>query len=456
MITFSVIPGAIVLLIMSIVFFAFFSGDKVSIYAKIVSIIAALGLVTLFWMPFKNILRFSEGHKSEFEILFLKKIRFSKILKFRNKVKAEKMVRAWSSFWSEKTDFNERDFTKIFIHHIDDSIKHKKFELAIQLAQTYVHNVDKRDGFLVSYEILPKVFEWNEKLWSEQQAWSKNYKLEKRIQNFFPQKYFTAVGSWLLKMYKKINPYKDHFWKWNYFGADFFKELVKVLLKDRHNPYQLFLSFKTHAEESVNKLNKIEDKKEKQEYDRYITGLFSSFCPIFFSEVGNAPSAHEIWDHYFPEEWKISMTNRKSEVSRIILHEFLQWSRDRIFKNDDNLTEAISGIFQNVHPSLFTSFLMLFFSEEIKNAVGKEPNFYILGTSVSWVSSAGEAEEDEGKRITELMNAKSESQKEETIGIILNFFTPHWDKLKITLERTAVNFIRPFWCGRTSIHLQHF
>lgn len=61
------------LAIVSIVFFAFFSGDKVSIYAKIVSIIAALGLVTLFWMPFKNILRFSEGHKSEFEILFLKK-----------------------------------------------------------------------------------------------------------------------------------------------------------------------------------------------------------------------------------------------------------------------------------------------------------------------------------------------------------------------------------------------
>lgn len=49
--------------IFGIVFFAFFSGVDTSSSAKIVSIIAALILIFLFWKPFKKILRFSEGYK---------------------------------------------------------------------------------------------------------------------------------------------------------------------------------------------------------------------------------------------------------------------------------------------------------------------------------------------------------------------------------------------------------
>jgi hypothetical protein len=81
---------------------------------------------------------------------------------------------------------------------------------------------------------------------------------------------------------------------------------------------------------------------------------------------------------------------------------------------------------------------MLFFSTEVKYAIEKEPNFYILGTSVSWSGSAEESKEDRDKRLSEMMRARAESQKEETINIILNpnFFAYHWDKLKITLDDT--------------------
>ena len=77
---------------------------------------------------------------------------------------------------------------------------------------------------------------------------------------------------------------------------------------------------------------------------------------------------------------------------------------------------------------------MLFFSAEVKYAIEKEPNFYILGTSVSWTGSAEESEVDRDKRLAKMMNAKAESQKEETIKIIFNFFSHYWDKLKITLD----------------------
>jgi len=435
-----------VLAIFALTLFAFFKDDlnnnSIDTSLKALSFVLLLVFVFFLLRPIFKFQEFFRGKRHKFEISFLKNLGFSKILKFRNKVKAEKMVRAWNSFWSEKSEFNERDFTKIFISHIDDAIKHRELELVIQLSQTYVNNIEKRDRFSIGYEILPKVLEWNEKLWAGEKLWLKSYDTENRIQNLISQKHLPTFRSWALKIYKKTNSKRDRFWNWHYFGGEFFQAITKTLLKDGHGPYQLFLSFKKHIDESMEKLNKIEDEKEKQKYDRYITGLFASFCPSFFSEINSAPSNYEIWEHNFPSEWKISVANTESGISRVILHEFLQWSRDRIFKDDKkfdfdkSLTEVINGIFPNVHSSLFTAFLMLFFSTEVKYAIEKEPNFYILGTSVSWTGSVEESKEDMDKRLAKMMNAKAESQKEETISIILNpnFFSRYWDKLKITLN----------------------
>ncbi len=422
--------------IVGVVFFAFFSGVDTSSSAKIVSIIAAIILIFFFWKPFKKILRFSEGHKPEFEISFLKKLSFSKFFNFKNKSKAEKIFRSWNSFWSEKSEINERDFTNIFISHIDDSIKFGKFDLAVQLAQVYANNIEKRDRFSIGYEILPKVFEWNEFFWNEQQIWLKGYDTEKKIQSFISQKHFPTFRNWVLKLYKKTNSKRERFWNWHYFGGEFFQAIIKTLLKDGHGPYQLFSSFKKHVEESVEKLNKIKDEEEKKKYDHRVTGLFASFCPTFFNEIDNAPSNYGIWEHDFPPEWKITMANTKSGIPGVILGEFLQWSRDRIFKKeneesfDKDLTEVINGIFPNVHSSLFTAFLMLLVSSEVKYALEKEPNFYILGVSVSWSGSIEESEEDRDKRLAEMMKAKDSSQKEETVQVILKFFH-FWQTLTI-------------------------
>lgn len=411
-----------------IVFFTFFSGKDISLSAKVISIFAALILVFLFWTPFKKVLRFSEGYKPEFEIPFLKKLSFSKLFLFKNKRKAEKLFRAWNSFWSEKSEVAERDFTNIFISHIDDVIKYGELNLAIQLSQTYVNNIEKRDRFFIGYEILPKVFEWNEIFWNKQQLWLKSYDAEKRIQGLISQKYFPIFRDWVLKLYKKINAKRELFWNWHYFGGEFFQAIIKALPKDGHESYHLLPSFKKHVEESEKKLDKIEDEKEKEKYWHYITRLFASFCPTFFNEIDKAPFNYSIREDYFPTEWKIAIANKDNRIPRVILHEFLQWSRDRIFKKeneenfDKDLTEVINGIFSNVHPSLFTAFLMLFFSSEIKYALEKKPNFYILDVSVSSYGSAEESQEDMDKRLSEMMRAEKVSQKNETIQIILKFF----------------------------------
>lgn len=424
-----------------IVFFAFFSGKDISLFAKVISIFAALILIFLFWTPFKKILKFSEGYKSEFEIPFLKKLSLSTILWFKNKRKAEKLFRAWNSFWSEKSEFNEIDFIKIFISHIDDAIKYRKLELAIQLSQTYVNNIEKRDSFLIGFEILPKVFKWN-KILNEQEFWLEKYDTEKRIQNLISQKHFPTFKNWILKLYNKINPKKDRFWNWHYFRGEFFQAIIKVLLKNGHCPYQLFSSFKKYVEESEKKLDKIKDEKEKKKYWNYITNLFTSFCPTFFNGIDTAPSNDSIWEHNFPAEWKIAIANKNNRISHVILQEFLQWSRDRIFKKDDkdnfdkNLTEVINGIFPNVHSSLFKVFLMLFPSSEIKDILEEKPNFYILrrvGRS-SWLF-VEESEEDQKKRFTKMMKSEEISEKEETIQIILEYFD--WPLLDLNEEESA-------------------
>ena len=429
------VTGTAFLAILSIFVISFFKDSidsqqihSVGLKSKLIVAIFTVVVAFILIKPIFKFQVFFRGNRHKFEIAFLKSLNFSKIFKFRNQVKAEKMVRAWNSFWSERSEFNERDFTSIFISHIDDAIKQGELNLAIQLSQTYVNNIEKRDCFLIGYEILPKIFEWNEILWNEQQLWLRGYDTEKRIQNLISQKHFPTFRSWVLKLYNKINSKRDRFWNWHYFGGEFFQAIIKVLLKDGHGPYQLFSSFKKHIEESEKKLDKIEDEKEKEKYWHYITRLFASFCPTFFNEINKAPSNYGIWKRDFPAEWKITISNKKGRIPRVVLGEFLQWSSGRIFekKNKENfdkdLTEVINGIFPNVHSSLFTAFLMLFFSSEIKDALEKEPNFYILGVSVSWSGSVEESEEDIDKRLSEMMKAKEIYQKDETIQIIFNFF----------------------------------
>ncbi|MBP9802359.1 hypothetical protein KBC40_02105 [Patescibacteria group bacterium] len=431
-----------VLSIFSIFIISFFK-DSIDIYqihsvglkTKIIIIIFVAFVSFVLIRPIFKFQVFFRGKRHKFEIDFLKSLNFLKIFSFRNLVKAEKMIRAWNSFWSERSEFNERDFTKIFISHIEDAVKYKKFELVVQLAQTYVNNIEKRDRFSIGYEILPKIFEWNEIFWNEQQLWVDSYAEEEIIQKFFPQKYFPTFRNWALKLYKKINPKRDIFWNWYYFGSEFFQAIIKILLKDGNDSYQLFSSFKKHIKESEQKLEKMDDGKNKEKYSIYITGLFESFCPTFFNEIYSAPSSYSIWEHDFPVEWKIIAAKKDSRIAFIILGQFLSWSQNRIFKNseenfDKDLTEVINGIFPNVHSPLFTAFLMLYFSsDKIKYALLKKPNFHILGRGVQWSGPYGEDLDDRNRRVDQMMQEKNISEKQETIQIILEFFH-FWSPLK--------------------------
>jgi len=415
--------------IIGIVSLAFFTGKDISIPAKLAAIIFSIVLILLFWNPFKRILRFSEGHKPEFEISFLKSLNLSKIFSFRNKLKMERMVRAWNSFWAEKSEHNEREFTKSFIKHVDDAVDSKKYDLVVLLAQAYQKNIDKRDGFSIGYEVLPNLFKWHEKFWEAQQEWLNRKNYEEKIEKVFPSKYFPTFKKWAFSLFKKVYGKNDLFWNWHYFQQELFPAVEKILLHGVHEPYQLFTCFKKYIDKTEARLDKIKNEDRKQWWWNYIIGLFGSFCPVFFESIDSVSNKFEIWEHYFPKDWRVTVANSKKRVPRIILNEFLQWMQQRVFKedgteHDKDLTEVVGGIFPNAHHDLFPAFLILLVSSEVKYAIQKEPSFFLTNIIISW---SGEKSDEE---IQQMYNQRDQSQKEETINMIFKYFG-HWRLLKL-------------------------
>ena len=396
--------------IFSIVFFAFFSGTDISIFAKIISIFAALIFIYLFSIPLYKILNFSEGDKTKFEINFLENLKFSKILGFRNEKISKKMVRAWKSFWPEKLEFNEGWFTWIFISHIDSAIKYRKLYTANQLSKAYVKNIEQRDKDFVVFRILPKIFEWHK-------------------QQF---------------LIKHNTERENYFLDYYYFSGEFFQKVTETLLKDRNSTYQFFPSFEDYINKSIREFNKIRDREKKEEYyQKHIHSFFNSFCPTFFNGIKNAPLGYEIQNNLFPPKWKIAMKNTKKGVPNIIpntiLRKFLQWSNERIPINSERINfkkdseKVIKCIFPSVDPFLFTSFLRLLFLGEIKPALEEDLYFSTLDYPIN-AFNRERNNEDRQEQIFEMMDKDIEARKKETINIIFTFFSPYWGKLRITLD----------------------
>ncbi len=408
---------------------SFFTGKDISVLAKVIAILITLILIIIFGRFFKKTLQFSEGYKPEFEISFLRRLNLSILFRFRNKIKSERMIRAWDSFWSEQLTVNEKEFTEVFIRHVDDAIVKKQYNLAISLAQAYKKNIEKRDRFSMGYEILAKLFKWNEELWLVHQKWLYKMSYVENVNKTFSAKYFPTFKRWGLSLANILDS-KDDFWNWHYFQHELFPAIVKVLLNDNHSPYQLFTGFKKHIDEAEAKLESFESDDKRQGWWNQIMGMIGSFCPVFFDNINNVSQKYEIWEHNFPGEWKISSSNSNNRISRVVLHEFMQWSKDRLVRKheseeyDQDVTEVVNGIFPNVHQSLFPIFLMLISSSEVKYALEKIPSFFVVNIGVSW---SGEKNDQE---IEQMFTQQDLSRKEETLDIIFQYFS-YWSMLKV-------------------------
>ncbi len=385
--------------IFSIFFFSFFSWEKVSTEMKVLALLFWILIILFFWRSFRKILKFSEWYNSEFEILFLKKLKISN---------SRKILQAWKGFWTEKK-YGEDYYLDIFISHIEKSIKKWDMNLAISLCDTFVMDIEKREPYELANKILPKVLKWSLIFNKWRSQWLAKHWKVKKIRKIVSNKHFPTLYKFLI--------WKNDYWNSNYMLYDFFKKIVRVCIKDNMSHYVLFEEIKKHIKN-----------KEVLENRRYEQNFYYAFFDSFFTEVNNLESSFDIWDYAFPEEWKITASNKEKRIPYYTRSNFIRWSQNIIFKQqyEDNLGDIINWIFPSVNGELFTSFLMLYFSGNIEIALSKNINFYIWWDSVSWSWSIDETEESRRERTERLFKEKEEAETIETIEVIKNYF--HWWK----------------------------
>ena len=369
-----------ILAIANIMILSFASNDTLDII-KIFMCITTLYTIHFYFQSFKRLLMFSEQGAREFLKPFFEKLT---VQDKGNQKENNKIYHAWQSFWSENSSYKETpDILNIFISHIDKSIEYKEFHLAVDLADLYANNLSKREPWLLNQTMLPKVLEWNEKLWFEDQ---KKYT---RSQNF---------GNW------------------HYFNNIFFPRIVRIALINEMYIYFL-MDFEKYVVQFLQKLNKFENDDEiRIKHERCLYTIFEKF----FDELSKQETLFNNYKDYIPKAWIVIKENESEEIPQNILNIFIEWVRPRFGLN--NLTNMMNVMFQNVDPELFTSFLMMSFigsTEVLRSDI--KPNFYIHAEPFVWVGHYDKNEDDKRKH----------QRKLDTIDLILTFFSRHWRVLQV-------------------------
>ena len=254
--------------IIALILFASWNEDTIHINKAIVFFLL-LGFIYFLFIPILKFKKFFQGKPYKQETLFLKGLKFSKIFRSKNETKQKDMKQAWQFVWSENNKY-EREFTDIFIKHIDNAIKFKKLYFATKLFGIYLENLQKRiDSSWIGYTILPKILEWDEKFWKEITNQDNS---RKKIEDFFSKKYISKFKDFALKLHRKKNRDKDGWWKGYYFRNECLPEIIKKLLKNKS--YLLFSSFKYHIQKMENKLSKIKNKDYRKNYNNCIHLIF--------------------------------------------------------------------------------------------------------------------------------------------------------------------------------------
>ncbi len=436
----------IIIAISILIFFSSFGNSlNINTFDKFLTLFILVCCICYLLLPLYKLKKILRGKIDEEIILHLKKTKTSKILKSKNKDKLAIMINDWQKIWvSEKLTYqNEVDFTEIFVTRIDDFIKLKKFYFARQLFEIYLNNFQNRINlFWIGYSLLPKILDWDEKFWQEElkknKLWkeknnrntqnvntirSKIEKIFSNLKNYFP----ISIVKKISDQYEKNFAVRDGWLQYDYFRSACLLVIVKELLKQESHHF--FLVFKKHTQRMEKKLNKIKaDTDDKQKYNSYINKVFRQFFFTFFENINSYR-----YRDYFPNEWRIIKDNKYRKITLLrILYEFRQWAIPIAFhsdKEDKKLTAVIELLFPRVHPGLFAAFLALLFNSqrEIKYAIEKKANFQISSSSIIFTPSEDENE----NRIlqSELLKQEENKQKEETVQIILNFFTRLWEIL---------------------------
>jgi hypothetical protein len=228
---------------------------------------------------------------------------------------------------------------------------------------------------------------------------------------------------------------------------DYIIEVIEERALKQKEAFYLFKYFKEHLNNNKNSYVKVNGDRKYYRED-----LLDIFCEVFFENVDGSPEKYGIWEHYFPIDWKIIITNLKDDnnyISIIFLNSFLEWCQERIShpkgEFDKKLEEVNRNLFPNVDPIIWAKILIFVLAPfgHVKSTIEMPWTFGYLGRIRSYSGYWGEKGERE-KKIRELMNSQDQLETKNTFELTFYLFKEKFSKENLInyieeLERLKYN-----------------
>jgi hypothetical protein len=304
-----------------------------------------------------NSYHWMKGNKYRFRFNYLKDL--------RNK---QDMEEAWRSVWqTENINFqNEQEFFKIFFFTINQSLENDEkidnLVIASKLLGDFNNFINKRTDLFLKYSdmMLSRILEWHFEIWKKEYEYLGQDK---------------KLDEW--GMYSQLSRILD----------SIFRQIEIYALKEKAS-FNFFDKLKKHTEKY---------KKESVSSRSYVESLFDTFYQVFFENIYDSPERFNIWEHYYPKEWKITKGNLQDSeniISEISLNNFLNWAPERIWQenkeNDFLLDDLAKNLFPEVDPILWAKILIFIFSpyseNRLRSVIERPWNFGFMGRAKAYSS----------------------------------------------------------------------
>lgn len=377
---------------LAVVILPFFMGVESIVIQSIILIAWLISLSLLVWIVVR-LYGWVKGNKHQRRLDYLASF---------PRATTDKII-SWNDLWSTTntyTRFTEKDYFMEYSKQVDALLKQsteKSWNVIAQLLTDFHTHIDKRDKvfLLVFDEFFPKILEWHHKVWS------KHY-----------------------LQYSKENSGNTNKLSYKAFECDLvIDQIIKYVTKEalvgsNGHAFSYFDTLKKHIE--VHKDFVIEGKEPNQNYE------YVRYIPIYedcFEFIPQSPDSYNIWEDYFPPEWKINLRNlTTSPVARTWLNRYFDWAQSRIWKQseewDKQLDDLNKGLFDSVDPITWAKIHTFVFrprkdtETKMKTMVENGTNFGYSGRTFSgW----GDDFETKYRQL-------QEEETESTINLALHIF----------------------------------
>lgn len=273
----------------------------------------------------------------------------------------------WSTDWNAQRRFTEPEFFVPFSREIDTLFRSEKkedWQTLQKLLDGFVSKIENRNKvfLLVFPEFFPKVLEWHYLLWKKQYS---EFAKDRQQTNVRIESHVFEVDQLVDSVIKFVTK--------------------EALVGKSGNAFSYFKTLETHVDKYQSELI-VGDKH---------TYLYVEQLPIYedcFSLVPKSQESYNIWEHYFPESWKITISNlEKNKISAVWYHRFLNWSQSRISGEkkewDKDLEQISRELFPSVDPitwaKIYTFVIRPWSDSRVKSVIETGVNFGYAGRVIS-------------------------------------------------------------------------